>query len=198
MLQQAENTFNLTRKNIVLRFRNLLVKTGNEWKDIADENKDGQEIINRFSLPLLALCTLATFLGSIFNNEGADFETALKVSLTTFLSYYGSFYLATLLINLTKPVFQFKPNRSKTLTLVAYSYGLFLALDTIVGLFPEFYPIKILVLYAAFLVWEGVVPMLEVSEEHRMGLSLISAIAIIILPFILDKVLLLIIPGNAV
>lgn len=188
----------MTRKTLFIRLKNLVLFTNKEWKNIAEEEREGKDVINQFSLPLIGFLTLASFIGSLFNNQGFDFQTALKLSLTNFLSAYGSIYLAMLLINLAKPMFHLQTVSSKTLAFVGYAYALYFAIEILTNLFPEFYLLRILIIYTVFIIWEGVIPMFKVKEEQRTGFTLLSSLIILLIPFLLDYILKLIIPGNSV
>lgn len=188
----------MTNKTLIIRLKNLVLSTSNEWKDIAEEEREGKEVISQFSLPLIGFLTLATFIGSIFNNHGFDFETALKVSLSNFLSAYGSIYVTMLLINVAKPIFHLQTISSKTLSFVGYAYGLYFAIEILTSLIPEFYLLRILILYTIFIIWEGVMPIFKVREEQRTGFALVCSIIILLTPWVLDYILKLIIPGNSV
>ncbi len=188
----------MTRQRLLLRFKNLLIKTGNEWKDIAEDKLEGKEVINRFTLPLIALSTLATFIGNLINNEGLDFESALKVGLANFLSAFIAVHLSILIINLLKPTFHLTPDKNKTSTFVGYTYGLYLVIEIATGLIPEFYLLRILILYTVYIIWEGVVPVFKVREEQRTGFAFICALVILLIPYLLDKLLFMLIPGNSI
>lgn len=188
----------MTRKALFIRLKNLVLSTSNEWKNIADDKREGKDVIGQFSLPLLGFITIATFIGYSFNNQGFEFETAFKLSLSNFASAYGSIYVAMLLINLTKPIFHLQTNSSKALSFVGYAYGLYFAIEIITNLFPEFYLLRILILYTVFIVWEGVIPMFKVREEQRTGFALVCSIIILLTPWVLNYILKLIIPGNSI
>lgn len=188
----------MTKTKLFIRLKNLVIRTNNEWKNIAEEERKGKEVISQFSLPLIGFLTLATFVGSLFNNHGLDFETALKVSLSNFLSTYGSIYVAMLLINVAKPIFHLQTNNSKTLSFIGYAYGLYFAIEILTNLIPEFYLLRVLMLYTIFIIWEGVMPMFKVREEQRTGFALVCSIIILFTPWVIDYILKLIIPGNSV
>lgn len=188
----------MTKKSVFIRLKNLLINTNKEWKNIADEDREGKEVISKFALPLIGFLTLASFVGSLFNNQIFDFEVSIKVALTDFLSAYGSVYLSMLLINLAKPLFHLQTNTSRTLSFVGYTYGLIFGIEILTNLFPEFYLLRILVVYTLFIIWEGVAPMFKVREEQRTGFALVCSLIILVLPFLLDYLLKLIIPGNSV
>lgn len=188
----------LTKKKLMARLVNLFVKTGTEWKNIAEEDREGKDVINNFTLPLMGFSTIAIFLGSLINNEGFDFETAIKISFTSFLSIYLSVYVSMFLINAIKSFFQLPSDNSKTLIFIGYAYALYIVIELITGLIPEFFMLKILILYTIYIVWEGVVPIFNIKEEQRTGFSLICVAILLVIPFIIDKILFYLIPGNAV
>ncbi|HBG88050.1 MAG TPA: hypothetical protein DDW62_10930, partial [Marinilabiliaceae bacterium] len=82
-----ENISTLTLyKNLLIRLRNLILCPASEWEKIESEDKKLNNILSEFSLPLIAVATLATFLDYIINYQGFAVELALKQSLATFTS----------------------------------------------------------------------------------------------------------------
>ncbi len=188
----------MTKKQLILRLKNLVLAPKKEWEVIAREERDGKEAIHQFSLPLIGFLTGASLLGILVNNQGFAVEFALKMALTDFLSAYGSVYLSAVLIHLVRHFFKWDSSYSQTFLFVGFAFGLTFAIKTITNLFPEFYMLRLLVLYTIYIVWEGVVPVFKIKDQQRHAFAMVCSVIILGIPFLLDYVLKLVIPGNSV
>lgn len=177
------------------RLLNLFIKTGSEWKNIVQEDSTGIKAVNQYATPLISICTIAAFIGSLLNRQGADFEIALKISIITFLSIYGGMFLSVLLINKTLRFFNLAENKESSYTLVAYGISVYAAISAVTQLIPEFQLLWVCVIYTGYLVSEGVSPLFKVRDEHKSGFVLLSSAILLASPFIINFVLKKIMPG---
>src|SRR5690554_277447 len=93
--QKTISTAQLYR-NLMHRVKNLVLQPHSEWTTVRGERKNLNEVLGEFSLPLISLVTLATFLNILVNHQGFNFELALKHAALIFTSLFGGLYLAWL------------------------------------------------------------------------------------------------------
>src|SRR5690554_3216061 len=86
--QKTISTAQLYR-NLMHRVKNLVLQPRSEWTTVRGERKNLNEVLSEFSLPLISLVTLATFLNILVNHQGFNFELALKHAALIFTSLFG-------------------------------------------------------------------------------------------------------------
>ena len=78
---------------------------------------------------------------------------------------------------------------------VGYSSSLVYALSIILMLLPEFFFLRIFILYTVYIVWEGSGPYMEVDEPVRLKFVGVVSAVIILAPIVIDFVLSMLMPG---
>jgi len=70
------------------------------------------------------------------------------------------------------------------------------ALKIIQCLLPEdFFFIPYLAIYTAYIVWEGAIPYMEMSEKEQMRFTGIASVIIILTPYAIEYFIKLLMPG---
>lgn len=78
---------------------------------------------------------------------------------------------------------------------VGYSSSLMFALNIVLMLLPEFFFLRIFILYTFYIVWEGAGPYMQVEENIRLKFVGIATAVILITPALIEFVLFLLMPG---
>ncbi|MDR1879375.1 MAG: YIP1 family protein [Tannerellaceae bacterium] len=154
------------------------------------------EFLARFVYPLIGLVTLSAFLGILFTRKEFDVELALKASIKTLVSSFGGFFLAAYLLNEVWAGFFGKEKDMKLCQrFVGYSSALMFALNTILLLLPEFFFLRIFILYTVYIVWEGAVPYMKVEEDIRLKFVAAATVFIVAIPELINTILFMLMPG---
>lgn len=166
------------------------------WGMLAKREEKGEEFLSRFVYPLIGLVTVAAFLGVLFTRKEFDVELALKSSIKTLVSSFGGFYIGSYLLNeLWQSVFK----RTKDLKLcqrfVGYSSSLMFALSIILMLLPEFFFLRIFILYTFYIVWEGAGPYMQIENKIRLKFVAITTAIILLTPALIEIILFMLMPG---
>ena len=134
----------------------LISQPAKAWDMLTRREEKEDEFLSRFVYPLIGFVTVAAFIGVLFTRKEFDVELALKSSIRTMVASFGGFYLASYLLS---EFWQGWFKRGKDLKLcqrfVGYSSSLMFALNIVLMLLPEFFFLRIFVLYTFYIVWEG-------------------------------------------
>ncbi|RHJ77904.1 YIP1 family protein [Parabacteroides sp. AM08-6] len=174
----------------------IISQPGKAWEMLTKKEEKGDEFLSRFVYPLVGLVTVAAFLGVLFTRKEFDVELALKSSIKTLVSSFGGFYLGAYLMN---EIWQGLFKRDKDMKLcqrfVGYSSSLMFALNIVLMLLPEFFFLRIFILYTFYIVWEGAGPYMQVEENERLKFVGIATAVILLTPALIEVLLFLLMPG---
>ena len=166
------------------------------WEMLSLKENKEEDFLSRFIYPLIGLVTLSAFLGVLFTRKEFDVELALKSSIKTLVSYFGGFYLAAYVLNeLWLSMFKRMKDMKQWQRFVGYSSSLVYALSIILMLLPEFFFLRIFILYTVYIVWEGSGPYMEDDEPVRLKFVGVVSAVIILAPIVIDFVLSMLMPG---
>lgn len=174
----------------------IISQPGKAWDMLARKEEKGDEFLSRYIYPLIGLVTVAAFLGVLFTRKEFDVELALKSSIKTLVASFGGFYLGAYLLN---EVWQGWFKRAKDMKLcqrfVGYSSSLMFALNIVLMLLPEFFFLRIFVLYTFYIVWEGAGPYMQVEEKERLKFASVASVIIMLTPIVIGLLLSMLMPG---
>lgn len=174
----------------------IISQPAKAWYLLARKEEKGDEFLSRFIYPLVGLVTVAAFLGVLFTRKEFDVELALKSSIKTLVSAFGGFYLAAYLLNeVWQGVFKREKNMKLCQRFVGYSSSLMFALNIVLMLLPEFFFLRIFILYTFYIVWEGAGPYMQVDENVRLKFVGIATALILLMPELIKFILFLLMPG---
>ncbi len=166
------------------------------WDMLSKKEEQGDEFLSRFVYPLIGLVTAAAFLGILFTRKEFDIELALKASIKTLVASFGGFFLgAYLLSEIWQSWFKRERNLKLCQRFVGYSSSVMFALSIILALLPEFFFLRIFVLYTFYIVWEGAEPYMKVEEPVRMKFTCVATGIILLTPTIIGFLLFMLMPG---
>lgn len=182
-------------KTIFNRLKKLILSPSSEWEVIGSEDNQGISVVNQFALPLIALCTAAAFIGTSIYLDGFNLEEALKQSLLVFCSLYATVFLAMGVLYFLSPRFGIEQDKNRFFTFATYASSVIFAVKFVTELFPELFFLKILNLYTAYIIWEGVTPLLKVNEEQKPAFVVLASFVIIAGNYLMFRLLHLLLPG---
>lgn len=174
----------------------IISQPAKAWGVLTKKEEKGDEFLSRFVYPLIGLVTATAFLGVLFTMKEFNLELALKSSIKTFVSSFGGFYLGAYLLNEAgSSVFKREKDMKLCQRFVAYSSSLMFALNIVLTLLPEFFFLRIFILYTFYIVWEGAGPYMLVEEKERLKYVGIATAIILLTPALIEFVLVMLMPG---
>ena len=176
----------------------LIFKPSDAWEVLRKKRTDDHEsFLSGFVYPCIGLTTLAAFLGVFITQKGFDIQLALKETIVAAVSMFGGFFLASVLINeILRMAFRREPNMKLCQQFVGYSSSLLYGLNIVLSLMPgEFFFLRILLLYTIYIVWEGAIPYMEVTESEQLKFVSIATTIIILTPLAIAFFTGLLMPG---
>lgn len=186
--QKTISTAQLYR-NLMLRAKNLVLQPRSEWATVRSERKNLNEVLSEFSLPLISLVTLATFLNILVNHQGFNFELALKHAALIFTSLFGGLYLAWLLLKTVRSATGVLGDKNQIFELAAYASGLWYLILLLTALVPELTMLNFLALYSFYIMWTYMEEIPGISREHKGLLTLLVGFSIHFLPLLVRQFL---------
>ena len=177
-------------RNLVLRIRNIVLNPQEEWRNIHAQRKSISEVLSEFSLPLIALVTLATFLNYIFNHQGVNFELALKQAAVVFTALFGGLYLSFLLVKMILPRYQFSGDANYAFRLVGYASGLWYVITLLTTIIPELVILHLASFYSFYIIWATIDEEVGVTQKQKITITVLIGSIIHIIPYFVKHFLL--------
>lgn len=171
----------------------LISSPAKAWEEINLE--DRRKVFTAFVYPMIGLCGLSFFLGSIFDTglTAIGFQRAMTQCCAVFVGLFGGYFLASYAVNkLAVTMFGQEDNIQLVQQFVGYAMVVTFVLDIIVGVIPSFFILRwIFQFYVVFVVWEGAGKLIQIEEKMRMSYTVMASLLIIVCPailgFIFDK-----------
>ncbi len=176
------------------RIKNILATPKTEWPVIEGENKPHMTVAMTWLLVMAAIPAAASLLGyGVFGRFSLVYGICQAV--IQYVIMVGGVYLSAFVIDLLSSSFGAQKNFDKAFSLVAYAYtpmfigGIFYllpALSWLAGLVG---------LYAFYLLFVGLKPMMKVADDKQTGYFVVSLLAMIVVSGVLMGVLGTIVAG---
>lgn len=182
----------LNYKELFRRVLALLSAPGKAWNDIKAENA-GRQAMMGFAYPLIGLCGLAEFVGTLFKGGDAAsllFQEAMTRCCAVAVSLFGGLFLSAYLLNLlnrkwTKTDIPYE----RMLSFVAYAMVVIFVLNIVRGLFPEAIVLHlILQLYTIVIAFEGIRRWLGMREDLQTAFAVVATIVLLLCPAVIEVV----------
>ena len=168
----------------------IISQPAKAWAWVSKKGEKQEEFLSRFVYPLIGFVTVAAFLGVFFTRKEFDLELALKSSIRTLVSSFGGFYLGAYLMNeIWQGIFKREKDLKLWLRFVGYSSSLMFALNIVLMLLPEFFFLRI------FILWEGAGPYMGVEEKIRLKFVGFTTAIILLTPAVIEILLSMLMPG---
>ena len=169
-------------REIVGIITQLLVATPKAWKDIYREKRSQGEFLNRYLHPMFGLIALTSFVGGFLYSASGSIESALKQAIIGVVAVYGSYFIASYVLNETEEKFGFKKNMPMFKKYVGFSSVVIYLLYLIIPFFPDFVILWLLALYTVHLLHTGAQYYLKVDKENHLNFTLLSSVVILFTP----------------
>ena len=170
------------------RVKDLLIKPAKAWKIILAEKNTVNNILIQFSLPLIGAYSLAVFLGYLFEHQELDFASALKFAVFVFSACFFGLYLGYFLLVKLIPLDGMKEDKELAFKIMAYPSMPIYLMGIITALIPQTLFFFFLVVYSAFIIWEGL-KVLKIAQEKRGWQTIYVSLMVLLLPYVLHKLL---------
>ena len=177
-------------KEILRRIIAIISQPRRTWHLLAKRKENNEEFLASFIYPLIGLMTVVAFLGILFTRKEFDVELALKSSIKTLVSSFGGFFLAAYILNeLWQSWFNQKKDMQLWQQFVGYASSLMFALNIVLMLLPEFFFLRIFIVYTIYIVWEGADEYLGLDEKVRLKFVLTATAIILLMPTVIEFIL---------
>jgi hypothetical protein len=190
MSNENKETFLSLYRNLALRVKNIVLNPRVEWNSVHAQKKTLNEVLTEFSLPLIALVTIATFLNFILNHQGVNFELALKQAAVIFTALFGGLYLSYLMVKMMLPRFGFSGDADNAFRLVGYGSGLWYIIILITSIIPELVILHLASFYSFYILWETIAYEKAPSQEQKVIITTLIGIIIHLIPYFVKHFLL--------
>jgi hypothetical protein len=177
--------------NLIARVKNILINPDAEWPVIAAESGDVTYLFTRYVAILALIPALAGFIGTSIIGMSVSvgtFRVPLVPGLINMVvSYVFTFvivYAVALVIDALAPSFRAERNFPNALKLSVYSFtpvwlaGIFI-------LIPGLSFLSILGLYAFYLMWTGLTPLMGPPRDKSLGYAIAVVVAAILITVVL-------------
>lgn len=164
----------------------LISSPAKAWEEIRVE-EDRRRVFTDFVYPMIGLCGLSVFLGTIFS-YGWSGPQAFQLSMTkccsVAVSLFGGYFLAAYLINLIgMRLFRMGNDLLTVQQFAGYALSLSFMIQIVTGVLPDIRVIGwLLQFYTIYIVSEGVPVLLNVPERQRLKYVLIASFLLLFCP----------------
>jgi len=170
----------------------LISSPAKAWEEIC-LHEDTRRVFTEFVYPMIGLCGLSVFAGSLFANGWGgpqSFQIAMTQCCAVAVALFGGYFLAAYAINyLGVRLFGMDNDVLLAQQLAGYSMVVTFLINIVVGLLPDFTVIGwLLQFYLIYIVWEGVPALMLVDEKKRLKFTIIASALLIFCPTIIQVV----------
>ena len=135
----------------------IISQPGKAWDTLSKKEEKTEDFLEQFLYPLVGLVTITAFLGVLFTQKEFSLELALKSSIRTLVSTFGGFYLSAYIMNeVWKGFFKRESDMPLWQRFVGYSSALMFALNVLLTLLPEFFFLRIFILYTFYIIYRNI------------------------------------------
>ena len=181
--------------NLIERAKNILLTPKTEWDVIDKETPDTTKILTTYVLPLVAIGTVAAFIGwgligkSYYGFKIKGTELGIRYALIALIAGIASTFLMAFVVDALAPTFKSEKNFGKSFQLAAYSYtagwvgGVFNILPSlaIIG--------SLIGLYGLYLLYLGLPKLKKTPQDQVTGYFVASLVAMIVASFVIGLIL---------
>jgi hypothetical protein len=171
------------------RWLSLLLDPKKEWETIAQEVNTVKSIFINFAFPIIAICSLLSFTGSLIHT--GSLRISISQLAVSFLSLYLAFFAAGKMIKLLAPNFRLEIKYLTIYQLIIYSGSIFCLFHGLAKLFTSDSLLNqislVFELYFIRVLWLGLSPLLTISENKKPGFIITASLLILVLPLIFER-----------
>ena len=172
------------------RIKYFIISPGKAWDVVYRENRPIKYVRGSFFLPLIIVVSVSSFFGSLlFTNVTLNPMYSVLVCIDAFLLLYLGVYASSFIVTEISKALDLGHDFVISFKLVAYSLTpLFLSL-TISRLFESLLFINVLSLAGLYILWTGIVRMLNPPDHKKIPMVIATVISMIIIFTILQVAL---------
>lgn len=168
----------------------LISSPAKAWEEISIE-EDRQKVYIAFVYPMIGLCALSVFIGSLLTNGWGgpqSFQIAMTACCAVAVALFGGYFWAAYAINeMRVKMFGLVSNKALVQRFAGYALVVPFLLQIITGLLPDFRIIAwLLQFYIVYVIWEGAPILMKTEEKIRLKFTLISSALLIFCPAIIQ------------
>lgn len=179
-------------KNIFRQVMTLISSPAKAWEEIS-RMEDRQSVFVEFVYPMIGLCGLSVFLGSLFTfgwSGPESFQVAMTQCCAVAVAQFGGYFLSSYILNRIYVKWYGLPDN---LPLVQQFAGYALVVSFLVqivnGILPDFRVIGwILQFYMVYVVWEGAPVLLKVREKSLLSFTLLTSFILFVCPVVIQLI----------
>lgn len=170
----------------------LISSPAKAWEEI-NLQEDKQNVLQNFVYPMIGLCGLSVLLGILFDKGWSgpqSFQFAMTRCCSVAVSLFGGFYLASYLIKqISERWLKHLVVTPQVQKFVGYAMVMPFVLQILIGILPDFMVVAVLLkFYTFYIVWEGCVRVMQVTEEIRFRFTIIASLVLILSPVLISIV----------
>ncbi len=180
-------------KNLFIRTRNLIVSPKTEWEEIHKEKSDINYILAGHVLPYIGALSLITFVSYIASHHNYPFESALKLALSQFASFFFGLHIAYFITLNIIPKFTIKTNtkdlKQLAFKITAYCSTVLYLIKIVIALVPQIYYLQVVGIYVVYLAYLGTKNMGTFeSRDMRIVFTVIVSTLLLFVPYFISVV----------
>ena len=162
--------------------KQLFIASPKAWKDIKRERRTQNEFLNRYLHPMFGLIALSSFVGELLFSQNGNVESALKQAIIAVVAVYGSYFIASYVLNETAERFNLTKNMPMFRKFVGFSSVVIYILYLIVPFFPNFVILWLLAIYTVHLLYTGAQYFVNVDKDNLLKFTILSSAVIMFTP----------------
>ena len=181
----------------------MIFQPAKSWDKLADEKEeeiiDNDSFLKAYLYPTIGIVALLAFAGVFFHKKDFNVQLALRLTINVLIALFAGFYLASYLLSEAMLRF-FSGDKQYKLCqrFVGYSSALVYVMYMVLAIFPDFSFLLLILLYTVYIVWEGAISYMQISEDQRTKFTVTASAIVIFSPFIIEKIMFLTMPGMRV
>lgn len=184
-------------KSLFILLFDLITRPEKAWVSLSEkQDKNNEEFYKSYLYPVFGLIAFFAFVGVFFHLKSFELQIALKTMLREILTYLLAFYCASLALSkISASYLKVTIEIPIAERFVGYSSALIYVVAMLYALFPSLFFLQIIIFYVIYVIWQGAVFYLKLDEQVWIKFTIIAGALIIILPFIINFLISLIMPG---
>ncbi len=164
----------------------LITQPAKAWHLLSEDDWEQEKFFSNYLYPIFGIITLFAFLGAFRINF--SIESGLKEAISEFISFFVGFYLSSFLMFESMDRMFEKTSMKKCRYFVAYASSLIYIISMIVSLLNGFELLYLVLPYTIYIVWEGAISYMRVSEENQLKFTIIASL-IVFIPYVISFII---------
>ena len=175
------------------RIKNIIVNPRGMWADVAEENREVNELRLSFLLPMVLLIAVSGVAGTLlFTYNGLALTFPLLVAIKYFTGIFLTVEVAARIVTEIAFVFTRERNFNYNYKLVLYSFTPFMASMIITRLFSSLLFLNLAGLYGIYIAYIGVSTLYHLNPQGKIRytalISLTTLVFYLAVTFIINSV----------